>query len=278
MAPVVSPAAYLRVYEPLAAFSPAERVRWERYAAAGAAPSRRAGSRRERVVALVATIGPSLDVADESAFVQLVDGLVFVCPWYTQLRVWQAAVEFRESLPEAVAQAFLPRRIVDPAAGELEHWRTRRPEIKAYVQTCTWLVPPPWFVLFEPSERQLVTGDTAERSLAYRTSIGHARRRVGRALEALETLRRVAPDAPGLEGLLDLRRWLDEFHHHSRVELDYDGLVDVLDDDQLRADSSVEDLVEAVSALRRGRTDVAVAAYERVLNRWRPLQARESAS
>ncbi|WP_322750296.1 MULTISPECIES: hypothetical protein [unclassified Frankia] len=278
MAPVVSPAAYLRVYEPLAAFPQADRLRWERYAAKGRVPSRRAGARQERVVALVATIRPSLDVADESAFIQVADGLMFVCPWYTQLRVWQAAMEFRGGLPDRVAEAFIPRRLADPAETELDRWRTRRPDLKVYVQTCTWMVPPPWFVLFDPSERLLVTGDSADRSLSYRTSLSLAQRRVGQALEALEMLRRVAPDSPGVDGLAEIRQWLADFHPHSRIELDYGGLVDLLDDDALRDDTSVEDLDEALSALRLGRTDVAVVAYERVLNRWRPVQARESAS
>jgi hypothetical protein len=277
VAPVVSPAAYLRVYEPLAAFPPEERLRWERYAASGA-PSRRAGARRERVVALVATVRPSLDVSDESAFVHVADGLVFVCPWSTQLRVWQAAMEFRGLMPERIAEAFLPRRIVDPAGMELGRWQARRSNIKVHVQTSTWMVPPPWFLLFDPVERLLVTGDVAERSVVYRTTMTLARRRMAKALEALEVLRASAPDAPGVEGVADLARWIDEFHPQSRVELDYDGLVDLLDDDTLRKDTSVEDLVEAVSALRRGRTDLAVAAYERVLMWWRPLQARESAS
>ncbi|MBL7627712.1 hypothetical protein [Frankia nepalensis] len=275
--PVVSPAAYLRVYEPLAAFSPAERLRWQRFAAT-APPSRRAGTRRERMVALVAAVRPTLDVAGESAFVQVVDGLMFVCPWSTQLRVWQAALEFRGGMPERIAEVFLPRRIVDPAETELDRWRARRPELKVHIQSSTWSVPSQWFLLFDPSERLLVTGDAAERSMIYRTEIGLARRRIAEATEALAAMRTVMPDSSASEGVTDLSRWLDSFHPRSRIELDYDGLVDLLDDDVLRRDNSVEDLAEAVRALRQGRTDRATEAYERVLVRWRPLQARESAS
>jgi hypothetical protein len=275
--PVVSPAAYLRVYEPLAAFSPAERLRWQRFAAT-APPSRRAGTRRERVVALVATVRPSLDVAGESAFVQMVDGLMFVCPWSTQLRVWQAAVDFRVGMPERIADVFLPRRVIDSAETELDRWRARRPELKVHIQTSTWTVPAPWFLLFDPAERMLVTGDTAERSMVYRTEIGLARRRVAEATDTLAAMRASMPDGAAAEGVTDLARWLDSFHPRSRVELDYDGLVDLLEDDVLRQDSSVEDLAEAVRALRQGRTDRATEAYERVLVRWRPMQARESAS
>ena len=181
-------------------------------------------------------------------------------------------------MPEPVAEAFLPRRIVDPVGLELGRVQARRAHLKIYVQTSTWMVPPPWFLLFDPVERLLVTGDVAERSVVYRTTMNLARRRLVRALEALDALRMSAPDAPGVEGVAELARWIDEFHPQSRVELDYDGLVDLIDDEKLRQDTSVEDLVEAVGALRRGRTDAAVAAYERVLMWWRPLQARESAS
>jgi hypothetical protein len=192
--------------------------------------------------------------------------------------VWQAAMEFRNLMPEQIAEAFLPRRLAEPAEVELGRWRARRPNVKIYVQTSTWMVPPPWFLLFDPNERSLVTGDAAERSVVYRTTMPLARRRMARAVEALEILRASSPDAPSVEGVAELARWIEEFHPQSRVELDYDSLVDLIDDDTLRQDTSVEDLVEAVSALRRGRTDLAVAAYERVLVWWRPLQARESAS
>ncbi len=278
MAPVVSPAAFLRVYEPLAAFVPTERARWERYASRPDVLSRSVGTRRERESSLAAVIRPSLDVQREGAFVHRADGLVFVCPWNTQVRVWQAAVEFRDGLPGPVADAFLPRPLVDAGERELGRWRARRPTIKIYVQTCTWLVPPPWFVAFDPRERLLVTGDAAERSLVYRTRMGNARRRVARALAALDTVRQNSGDGPAVDGLLELGRWLEEFHPHSQVELDYDRLVDLVDDDELRADTSVADLAEAVTALAGGHPDAASEAYERVLERWRPLQSVESLS
>jgi hypothetical protein len=230
------------------------------------------------MVALVAAVRPTLDVAGESAFVQMVDGLMFVCPWSTQLRVWQAALEFRGGMPERVADLFLPRRIVDPAEIELDRWRARRPELKVHIRTSTWTVPAQWFLLFEPAERSLVTGDTTERAMVYRTEIGLARRRIAEAAEAVGQMRTALPDSSAADGVAELARWLDAFHPRSRVELDYDGLVDLLEDDALRQDSSVEELAEAVKALRQGRTDRATEAYERVLGRWRPLQARESAS
>lgn len=54
--------------------------------------------------------------------------------------------------------------------------------------------------------------------------------------------------------------------------------MELLDDAALRADTSVVDLTAAIAALAEGRGQDAVNAYERVMNRWRPLQARENAS
>jgi hypothetical protein len=274
VAHVTSPAAYLRVYEPMAAFPPADRARWERYAAAGA-PSRAAGSRRERDASLLAAVRPTLDIDHEGALVQRVDGLLHICPMNTQIRVWQAAMEFRGELPEQVAEAFLPRRIAEPAEAELERWRTRRPDLKVHVQISLWLVPLQWFVAFEAGERSLVVGTGVERSLVYTTRMTNARRRVARALSVL---RRTIPDAPTVDGLVELGRWLEDFHPHSWVELDYGGLVDLLDDEELRTDASVADLAEALQALAEGHSETAASAYERVMGRWRPLSSRETAS
>jgi hypothetical protein len=54
--------------------------------------------------------------------------------------------------------------------------------------------------------------------------------------------------------------------------------VALLDDETLREDTSVADLADAVSALTDGRGEDAMEAYEKVLARWRPLQALETAS
>ena len=102
-----------------------------------------------------------------------------------------------------------------------------------------------------------------------------ARRRVARALGVL---RRTLPDAPSVEGLENLGRWLEDFHPHSRVELDYGGIVEVLSDEQVRAETSVADVAESLAALQRGDGAAAGEAYERLLSRWRVLQLREQSN
>jgi hypothetical protein len=271
-----SPAAYLRVFEPLVAFPDEQRALFDRLRGdqAPALPDRAAAEQVERTAAITAAVRPTLDLPEGPVLIEQIDGLAYVCPLRTRLRALVAAGEFRDGMVDRIADAFLPPALSDEAESVLDQIRRKDPDLKLHVLTCTYLVPLPWFVAFDPSDRVLITG-SGPRALRYATAMSGARRRVARALAVL---RRQLPEAPTVAGLEQLGRWLEEFHPHSRVELDYGGLVDLLDDVALRDDTSVADLAAALAALTDGRPEDATAAYEQVLARWRPLQALETAS
>ena len=284
-------AAELRVYEPLAAFDIEERRRWQQYAQAPAVSTGLAGSRRERILGLVAACRatpavPRLgDAGDHAAVLRGESGLL-VCPLRTELRCWQAAVETRVKLPPEVATVVLPDQEVALAAAEHERWLAEHPTRRSHVQQHRWTVPVRWFLLFDREERRLQLGQRAieldreltaatTRSLVYRTAMAKARRRVARGLQVL---RKALPEGPAVVSVEAMGRWLEEFHPRSLVELDYGGLVDLCGDAQLRADDSVADVVEAIAALGRGDDKAATAAYERVTDRWRVAQSVETAN
>jgi hypothetical protein len=115
--------------------------------------------------------------------------------------------------------------------------------------------------------------------------MARGRRRVRRALGAFR--RAGLPQAAGLADdatprvvaeLEQIGCWLEEFHPDSLVELDYGGLVHLLDDGALRADQSVAEVSAVVSALLSGEPEMAIAMYGRVTRRWRALAALERAS
>jgi hypothetical protein len=81
-----------------------------------------------------------------------------------------------------------------------------------------------------------------------------------------------------VEGVIDLGRWLEEFHPHSWVELDYGGLVHLINDASLAEDNSASDVSEALGALAADDAQAAAAAYSRLMERWRIVQALEHAS
>ena len=273
--------ASLRVYEPLAAFDGEERERWQRLAASGEAPSRTDAERVAHEAAVRALVGASprcVPDGPDSAWVTEVDGVTLVCPWRVRERSWEALLDFREGLPEELAEAFVPRVAADAAELSVEQWRSADPDARTHVLTCTWQVPLRWFVLVEADERSVSLGDGAVRTgreLVYRTPMSRARRRTARALAVL---RRTVDDGAVTQGVEDLARWLEEFHPRSVVELDYGGLVHLLDDAELQQDESARDVGDALRALADGEPVRAAAAYARVTARMKALQAVENAN
>jgi hypothetical protein len=304
-------AAYLRVYEPLSAFGRIERARWEAYAASADRPRRADALEAEREEALrrIIALPPIVAPVQESdhAYVRWADGTTYVCPWQTRLRSWLALGRLRGTASPPLADAFAPAQ-ADRAAEDFARWEGKETAPRVYIQSSTWSVPPTWFVPFAPTERWLVLGTSgdrdgsrpatasATRTLIYATTMAQARRRVARALA---TVRRVpgtspGPHPPGKDAddgapaaadlvratvaLEEIGRWLEEFHPHSLVELDYGGLVQLLDDDALRADQSVAEVSATVSALASREFELAAAMYQRLRARWRELEAVELGS
>jgi hypothetical protein len=286
---VIGYAAYLRVYQPLGALPEAERRRWHDYVESGSAPSRPMLMAREREAGLGAMLALpprlTLDGDGDHAYVRHLDGLTYVCPWHLQLRAWEAMEEFRSGLPEELTEAFVPSAVADDAENEHDSFVVTHPETRVGILSSTWQVPVPWFSLFEAEERRLVLGERRasgapphtglDRALVYLTAMARARRRVA---YARQVVRRVFTDGPALDALEDLGRWLEEFHPHSLVELDYGGLVHLVDDETLAADTSVADVAEALRLLGDGDAAGAGEIYDALIARWRAIAALEHAN
>ncbi|MFF7857995.1 hypothetical protein [Streptomyces sp. NPDC007904] len=273
---VVPYATYLRVYEPLAAFPERERDHWTRYARRTDLPSCQDELRRA-LADLVPTPPVPVPVHEsDDAFVLEVDGAVCVCPWRTRLRGWQALGELAEDFPPPVLDALLPPVVRRQAAQDYEHWLAGHPDARPWIRTSTWQVPINWFVLFADEEREYDkgSGDGAP-VLRYRTPMVQARRRVARGLRAL---RDAVDEGLLIDGLVDVGRWLEEFHPRSLVELDYGGLVHALPAGALEDDHSAADVAEGIAALRRGDEAGAGAAYGRLVERWRSVRDLRSAN
>ncbi|MGW0084015.1 hypothetical protein [Streptomyces sp. NPDC003393] len=282
---VVPYAAYLRVYEPLAAFPEPERSHWARYARRSDRPSYQDELRRS-----LADLLPTPPVAvpvheSRDAFVLDVDGVVCVCPWRTRLRGWQALGDLAEELPAVVLDAVLPPVVRRQASQDYERWLADNPDARPWIRTATWQVPLNWFVLVSDEEREFVKGAGGPEGLGecpgdapllrYRTPMVQARRRVARGLRAL---RDAVDESPLIDGLVDVGRWLEEFHPRSLVELDYGGLVHVLPAGELEGDHSAADVAEGIEALRLGDGAAAGEAYARLVQRWRAVRDLRSAN
>ncbi|MER5524795.1 hypothetical protein ABT075_09295 [Streptomyces sp. NPDC002677] len=273
---VVPYATYLRVYEPLAAFPEPERGYWTRYARRPDRPSYQDELRRALADLLPTPPIPVPVQESADAFVLEADGVVCVCPWRTRLRGWQALQELSDELPNTVLDAMLPPVVRRQAAMDYERWLARNPDSRPWIRTATWQVPLNWFVLVSDEERRYEKG-TGEipPMLRYRTPMVQARRRVARALR---TLKDTIDEGPLIDGLVDVGRWLEDFHPRSLVELDYAGLVHALPAGDLEDDHSAADVAAGIEALRQGDGAAAGEAYGRLVERWRSVRDRRSAN
>lgn len=271
---------YLRVYEPLAAFPEPERAHWVSYARRTKLPTAQDEVRRS-LADLLAVPPVGVPVRESTdAFVAEVDGVVCVCPWRTRLRGWLALSELSRELPPVVLDAALPPVVRGQATADYERWRQRNPDARPWIRTAVWGVPARWFVLFSDAEREFgevdprTTGGPGLR-LRYRTSMTRARQRVARGLRVL---RRELGEGALVESLVEVGRWLEEFHPRALVELDYGGLVQLLTERQWAEDHSAADVAEGLAALGEGDHERAGAAYERLRERWRVVRERQFAS
>jgi hypothetical protein len=271
-------ASYLRVYEPLAAFDRDRQRFWRRYVQEGRAVAPAEGPGRQRTAVLEA-LGASWnrlpDLPDE-AYVLEADDTLLVCPWNLRVRVAEAALTARDGVPPVIADAFVPPALAGLARSVVDDWRSgarvlERGLPRLHEQVSTWGVPLRWFVFVTPSERELSLRH-GRRVLRYRTEITRARRRAQRAHSVLE---RALGQAPITEAVAETARWLEEFHDHSVVELDYGGLVSLLSDEQLSADDSPALVATGLTAVGEGRGDDATTAYETLVERWRAIQLLE---
>jgi hypothetical protein len=275
--------AYLRVYEPLSALPGPVVTAWQSAPEAPETdPVAGPAVERERALRGLLAIPPVAVPAHDGAeaFVLELDEQVYLCPWETRLRCWIALEELRNTVPEPVLDAFLPRVVVDAADIDFARWRAEHPGASPHILTSPWQVPLRWFVAFSSTELiaerapGAAEGDPARR-LYYRTPMVNARRRVARGLQVL---RRMFDSSPLSDGVEELGRWLEAFHPRAYVELDFGGLPRLPVEPPLAADTSAGDVQRALASLAAGDSEAAVHSYRDLVNRWRLIGEFANAS
>lgn len=196
-----------------------------------------------------------------------------VCPLDVRARSAAALVGFLASSTPMLRAAMLPQ--------SLEHVRQRATSVlndvsngAVHVVSTTWTVPLPWFSLVDPDHRHIVVApqDDPRRQVYWRVAMGDARRRVERA-QSLSS--RTFGDAGPTKVLTDTAAWLQNFHEASAVELDYGGLVQLLDDEELVEDSSAEDVNGILDALEASDAGDVAERFGRLRDFWGGLAGRE---
>jgi hypothetical protein len=264
--------ASLRVYEPLSAFEPADRLRWQ------TVESDSQSFKREEELALRRVVQPEPPAGrPDGVHILDRDGVRYVSPWATATRCWAALDNFKDSLPSTVVPYFVTPAMEDVITAGVDLLDDKVP----HILNETWIIPPRWFILFSPEERFRGENEDGLFSMA-RTSIAHAKQRCENAHEAVLG---AFGDGPVEQELENLLTWLEMFHPESLVELDYGGLANYLDkalrdngEDGLDADTSIEDVTSSVAGLAASDGMQAGIGYQRLMSRWRLVQAFEQSS
>ncbi len=199
-----------------------------------------------------------------------------VCPLELRARSAAALVSFLDEAHPALRTA-----VLEVSGGTVESARSRAAAASGsvssamHVLSVAWTIPLPWFTLVDPPERTLVLGSgpgDPERELSWRVAMGDARRRVAQARELAEN---VIGDQGPTRMLTDTDRWLAMFHPQSAVELDYGGLVQLLDDDTLEADQTAEDVHSILDALDSGDIEQLTDLFQGLRDYGSGLASRE---
>lgn len=263
--------ASLRVYEPIVAFNPADRLRWSHI------ETKENTSCDEQRLALRRIIIPeSPALRPDGAHVLDIEGARYVSPWSTATRCWAAMEEFKTTLPSTVSSLFIPHGLEEVITSGIDLAEEKVP----HILTQTWIIPPRWFSLFSAEER-MRGRDSQGAFTVIRTSLANAKIRS-------EKSRAVVQSAFGSgqveEEIAQLGNWLEMFHPQSFLELDYGGLAGYLEkslisegEDGLDADTSIEDVLSSLAGLASSDPAAAGRGYERLVTRWRKVAAFEQA-
>ncbi len=265
------PRAQLRLFAPLDSFPPGQRRHWEAYVASGRGLTRSQQARAE-ARSFRGILWGHPPSAEPEALVRRRGERVLVCPLEADVRAAVSLERFRRSVPGQVADAFLPDVGLREELGRVV--ATRR---TPHVLDEAWLVPLHWFLAFDPSQRR-VRGHAEGHGtrVVHLTGSDAALERLRRVLGAVTASPHVPEDV--VDGVSALAAWIDRFSPESLLELDYGGVADLFDADELREDTTCADLWDVVHEFERDDPGAAADAFEVVRRRWAHRWLRQHAN
>jgi len=288
--------AYLRVYEPLSAFGEPPSDQLVKAVEAAQLTRATVGEREQRMWLksqaaapprlLPAELGNGRAAPSTNTDVLVLDPAdvpgetapgPLVCPLELRARSAAALVSFLDDAHPALRAAILDaggvsaeraRSRTSSALGDLD-------KAAVHVLSTTWTVPLPWFSLVDPDQRRLHVGtgpDDPDRELSWRVAMPDA---LSRAAEARELAENTLGDSGPTRIIAETERWLANFDQGSAVELDYGGLVQLIDDPTLESDSSAEEVHRILEALRTGNVEELAELFNHLREHWSLLASKE---
>ena len=272
----VPPTSYLRVYEPLRAYSDADQllIAAQRSVPRTVFEERAATESIRRVTRHVSDPFPhhtgerfrilhypGADAATTAYF----------CPDQLPVRATLAAEQLDGSMRPQLLELLVPDAARQANAGRLEHDGFADAVAALHTRSATWGVPFAWFVVLREDDHCEVDDDGGA---------VHSVRLAAPAVQVLERARFAAaslavnaPELDMLDELTALSEWLRLFHADSIVELDYGRLAELV-----WPDDSPHDIRMGIESLAEGDMLGAAASYRRLASRWLKIRQLGRAS
>ncbi|MDQ3939890.1 MAG: hypothetical protein M3238_00895 [Actinomycetota bacterium] len=260
---------YLRVYQPLSAFPVEEREQWVQQASQDDVPD--VSASRKWLLSAALPDRTLLAAPTEGALVRGRGDEMLICPWRTSLRMLAGLLAFRNSIPDEIADAFVPEEEARRAAHELATLGEEHPEIRSHILHANWHVPLRWFAAFDDSER-ILTEDKDGLRVRYECRLEDAKARLARAVSILESS---WIDDGVTAAIRELTEWLEEFEGDGVLELDYGSVAGMFPDDELVEDRSAAEVMACLDALEAEDILRAGRMFGILTDRWTEVRARE---
>ncbi|NJC20945.1 hypothetical protein BJ994_000021 [Arthrobacter pigmenti] len=195
----------------------------------------------------------------------------YYCPNQLAVRTSLAAESLEQTIRGPLMDVLLPEVAREAQQARLDPETLSESTAKLHTRSATWGVPFSWFVLIHEDDLTDVVDDDGEvHTVRVAVTISEC---IDRARRAVASLAIAAPELDLLEDLTELTEWLELFRRDAVVELDYGPVADLVFPDE-----SPMDVRMGIECLAEADMTGAAAAYRRLASRWIPIRQLARAS
>jgi hypothetical protein len=267
---------YLRVFEPLDAFSDDEQllIMEQRSRDRRITEELDRGESLRRITRTVSDPFPH----DSEDLVRVLhypspEGLTtpYYCPNQLAVRSTLAAESISHSLHNPLLGLLLPEAARDAQQQRLDPDTFADSLAKLHTRSSTWGIPFGWFVLFrEDDHAEVIEGRHGVETVRLSAPLMQC---IDRARYAAASLAVAAPGLDLLDELTEITEWMETFTLTGMLELDYGRVADMV-----YPDDSPSDVQAGIESLAEGDMTGAAAAYRRLATRWIKIRQLARAS
>lgn len=267
---------YLRVYEPLDAFSDAQQlaILEQRSRERDLTDTIEHEQSLRRVMRTVSDPFPhhEPDLVRVTHFPSL-NGTTapFYCPNQLAARTTLAAESLDQSLRGPLIDVLVPEVAREAHQARLDPDTFTDSVAKLHTRSATWGVPFAWFALIHEDDlTEVVEDDGRVTTVRITARIGDC---IDRGRRSVAQLAIGAPEMDLLDELTEIVEWLEVFRRDAVVEVDYGPVAD-----RVFPDDSPMDVRLGIESLAEADMMGAAASYRRLASRWIPIRQLSRAS